>query len=43
MSQRTILIIDDHDDIRENTSEILSLGGYKTLTAANGKRGIEVA
>jgi CheY-like chemotaxis protein/CRP-like cAMP-binding protein len=43
MSQRKILIIDDHDDIRENTSEILSLGGYKTLTAENGKRGIEVA
>ncbi len=43
MSQRTILIIDDHDAIRENTSEILSLGGYKTLTAENGKKGIELA
>jgi CheY-like chemotaxis protein len=43
MSQRKILIIDDHDDIRENTSEILSLGGYHTLTAENGKRGIEMA
>jgi CheY-like chemotaxis protein/CRP-like cAMP-binding protein len=43
MPQRKILIIDDHDDIRENTSEILSLGGYHTLTAENGKRGIEMA
>ena len=43
MSQKTILIIDDHDDIRENTAEILSLGGYKTFTAENGKKGIEVA
>jgi len=43
MAQRTILIIDDHNDIRENTAEILSLGGYKTFTAENGKRGIEVA
>src|SRR5215468_6185830 len=43
MSQRTILIIDDHDDIRENIAEILSLGGYKTFTAENGKRGVEEA
>jgi len=43
MSQRTILIIDDHDEIRENIAEILSLGGYRTITAENGKRGIEVA
>jgi CheY-like chemotaxis protein len=43
MSQRTILIIDDNEDIRENTAEILSLGGYKTLKAENGKRGVEVA
>jgi CheY-like chemotaxis protein len=43
MAQRTILIIDDHNDIRENTAEILSLGGYRTLTAENGRKGIEVA
>jgi DNA-binding response OmpR family regulator len=43
MPQRTILIIDDNEDIRENTAEILSLGGYKTLTAENGKRGVEAA
>ncbi len=43
MTQRTILIIDDHEAIRENTAEILSFGGYKTLTAENGKIGIEMA
>lgn len=43
MPQRTILIIDDNEDIRENTSEILSLGGYKTVTAENGKKGVEAA
>lgn len=43
MSQQTILIIDDNEDIRENTAEILSLGGYRTITAENGKKGVEVA
>lgn len=43
MSQKTILIIDDNDDIRENTAEILGFGGYRTLTAENGKKGIEIA
>lgn len=43
MAQRTILIIDDNDGIRENTAEILAFGGYRTLTAENGKKGIEVA
>lgn len=39
----TLLIIDDHDDIRENIAEILSLAGYRTLSAENGKRGVEKA
>ena len=43
MPQKTILIIDDNDDIRENTAEILSFGGYRTVTAENGRKGIEVA
>ncbi|MBM3412252.1 MAG: response regulator [Bacteroidetes bacterium] len=43
MSQKTILIIDDNADIRENTAEILSLAGYKTTMAENGKKGIELA
>ncbi|MCX6317987.1 MAG: response regulator [Bacteroidetes bacterium] len=43
MTQRKILIIDDNEDIRENTAEILMLGGYKTITAENGKKGVEAA
>jgi DNA-binding response OmpR family regulator len=41
--QPTILVIDDNRDIRENTSEILELAGYKTLTAENGRQGVEIA
>ncbi|HEU4470648.1 MAG TPA: response regulator [Flavisolibacter sp.] len=41
--QRSILVIDDNSDIRENTAEILHLAGYKTLTAENGKKGVELA
>lgn len=40
---KTILIIDDNLDIRENTAEILEIAGYKTKVAANGKAGIELA
>jgi len=43
MAHRTILIVDDHNEIRENTAEILALGGYRTLTAENGKKGVEIA
>src|SRR3954468_20662231 len=41
--QKTILVIDDNNDIRENTAEILELAGYKTFTAENGKKGVELA
>ena len=41
--EKTILVIDDNADIRENTAEILELAGYKTYTAENGKQGVEVA
>ncbi len=40
---KSILVIDDNKDIRENTAEILDLAGYKTATAENGKRGVELA
>ena len=40
---RKLLVIDDHDDIRENIAEILSLAGYDAQTAENGKRGVEKA
>ena len=38
-----ILLIEDNDELRENTAEILELANYKTDTAANGKTGIELA
>lgn len=40
---KSILVIDDNTEIRENTAEILSLAGYSTFTAENGKRGVEMA
>lgn len=40
---KTILLIEDHDGIRENTAEILELAGYHVLTAENGKVGVEQA
>ena len=40
---KTILIIEDNEDIRENVAEILMLSDYKTITAGNGKEGIESA
>jgi CRP/FNR family transcriptional regulator, cyclic AMP receptor protein len=40
---KTILVIEDNEDIRENVAEILGLANYKVLTAANGKAGIEAA
>ncbi len=40
---KSILVIDDNNDIRENTAEILDMAGYKTLTAENGKKGVDLA
>ncbi len=40
---RRLLVIDDHDDIRENIAEILGLAGYEVFTAQNGNRGVETA
>ncbi|HLP12371.1 MAG TPA: response regulator [Flavobacteriales bacterium] len=40
---KTILLIEDNKDIRENTAEILSLAKYNVITAANGKEGVEKA
>ncbi len=37
------LIIEDSDDIRESTAEILDLAGYTTFTAKNGKIGVDLA
>ncbi len=38
-----ILLIEDNNEIRENTAEILELANYKVVTAANGKEGVEKA
>jgi len=40
---KKILLIEDNEEIRENTSEILSLAGYEVSMAENGKKGIELA
>ncbi|MGC4100391.1 response regulator [Ferruginibacter sp.] len=38
-----LLLIEDNDEIRENTAEILQLAGYEVSTAENGKKGVETA
>ncbi|MCC6372321.1 MAG: response regulator [Bacteroidia bacterium] len=40
---KTILLIEDNPDVRENTAEILELANYKVLQAENGKLGVEIA
>src|SRR5919112_1241402 len=40
---KTILIIEDNSDVRENTAEILEMANYRVLQAENGKIGVEVA
>lgn len=40
---KTILLIEDNDDIRNNTAEILELSNYKVIMAENGKVGVEKA
>lgn len=38
-----LLLIEDNDEIRENTAEILELASYKVTVAENGKVGVEKA
>lgn len=40
---KRILLIEDNQGIRENTSEILLLAGYEVSTAENGKIGVDIA
>ena len=40
---KTILLIEDNFEMRENTGEILELAKYKVLTAQNGKEGVKLA
>jgi DNA-binding response OmpR family regulator len=43
MMQTTILLIEDNQDIQENTAELLELQGYRVLSAFNGQEGIILA
>lgn len=40
---KKILLIEDNQEVRENTAEILELSNYKVVTAENGKIGVELA
>jgi DNA-binding response OmpR family regulator len=40
---KKILLIEDNEDICNNTAEILELSNYKVITAENGKTGLEKA
>jgi DNA-binding response OmpR family regulator len=41
--RKTILLIEDNQDIRESTAEILAMADFRVYTADNGKKGIELA
>lgn len=43
IKKTTVLIIEDNDEIRESTAEILELTGYHVLTAEEGKTGVDLA
>jgi CheY-like chemotaxis protein len=40
---KTVLLIEDNLEIRENTAELLEVHGYKVVTAKNGKIGASLA
>lgn len=40
---KRILLIEDNPEVRENTSEILSLANYEVLVAENGRIGVDIA
>ena len=41
MKNKKILIIEDNNEVRENIAEILTLSGYQTAEAENGKIGVQ--
>jgi len=41
--EKKILLIEDNNEVRENTAEMLELANYKVITAENGKVGVELA
>lgn len=40
---KTILVVEDNDDVRENTIELLEHYGYRTFAAHHGREGYEMA
>jgi PAS domain S-box-containing protein len=40
--QETILVVEDNDDVRSASVELLQLSGYRTLTAANGDEAMKL-
>ncbi len=40
---KKILLIEDNNEMRENTAEILELANYQVITAENGRSGVEKA
>lgn len=41
--KKKLLLIEDNQEVRENTVEILELAGYEVYSAVNGKEGVEKA
>ncbi|MCB0061083.1 MAG: response regulator [Caldilineaceae bacterium] len=42
LAGKLVLIIDDEDDVRQVTSEILEMSDIRTLNAASGKSGLQI-
>lgn len=42
MKDHSVLLIEDNEDLRLNTAEILELAGYKVRSASDGKSGVEL-
>jgi CRP-like cAMP-binding protein len=40
---KTLLLIEDDADVRDNTAEMLELAHYRVLKAGNGKQGVDIA
>lgn len=41
-TEKTVLLVDDDPDLRNITSLILGLHGYKVMGAANGEEGVQI-
>lgn len=43
MDKKTILVIEDNDEMRDNICELLELSNYKVFDSGNGKGGVKMA